>query len=119
MGITLRIVQGLRTFAQQQAIYNQGRTTPGAIVTKARPGQSYHNYGLAIDVVPVKAEKLHWEYDFHKLEPYAEKYGITWGGSWSTPDTDHFELKMGHTWKELLAKQESKDFIPDTTYINL
>src|SRR5690349_7601657 len=64
LGITLVVVQGLRTWAQQQAIYDQGRTKPGEIVTKAKPGQSYHNYGLAIDAVPYKADSktLDWNY---------------------------------------------------------
>lgn len=121
LALTLRIVQGLRTFAQQQAIYNQGRTTPDSIVTKAKPGQSYHNYGLAIDVVPVikNGRELDWEYDFDKLEPSAIKYGITWGGTWKSPDRDHFELTMGHNWRELLEKYNAKDFIQGTNYVNL
>lgn len=48
-GIVIRVTQGLRTYAEQDAIYQQGRTTPGPIVTKAQAGSSYHNYGLAID----------------------------------------------------------------------
>lgn len=45
----VRIVQGFRSFPEQQALYNQGRTTPGPRVTAAKAGQSYHNYGLAVD----------------------------------------------------------------------
>lgn len=41
----------LRTIKEQDELYAQGRTKPGAIVTYARGGQSYHNYGLAIDIV--------------------------------------------------------------------
>jgi peptidoglycan LD-endopeptidase CwlK len=44
-------VSGYRSFSEQAKIYFQGRTTPGAIVTNARPGFSCHNYGIAIDVV--------------------------------------------------------------------
>ena len=50
-GIDLRAISGRRTCAQQDQLYAQGRTAPGNIVTKARCGQSAHNYGLAIDVV--------------------------------------------------------------------
>ena len=46
-----RFTHTLRTFAEQDALYAQGRTKAGSIVTKARGGQSYHNYGLAIDIV--------------------------------------------------------------------
>src|ERR1043165_556102 len=44
-----RFTQTLRTFEEQNALYAQGRTKPGQIVTNAKGGQSYHNYGLAID----------------------------------------------------------------------
>jgi hypothetical protein len=42
-------VQGVRTFAEQDALYAQGRTRKGLRVTNAKGGQSYHNYGLAAD----------------------------------------------------------------------
>lgn len=121
LNITLRVVQGLRTFAQQQAIYDQGRTTPGAIVTKAKAGQSFHNYGIAADIVPVikNGTALDWEYAFEKLVPFAAKYGITWGGHFPSPDRDHFELKLGHTWQDLLAMKQAGDVIASTEYVNL
>lgn len=40
---------GTRTMAEQAALYFQGRTAPGKIVTNARPGMSLHNYGIAVD----------------------------------------------------------------------
>lgn len=121
LDITIRIVQGLRTWAQQTAIYNQGRTTPGNVVTKAKAGQSYHNYGLAADVVPFKADgvTLDWEYDFRKLVPFAIKYGITWGGYFISPDRDHFENKMGYVWQDLQVMYEDGKFIPGTQYVNI
>lgn len=42
-------IEGFRDPDRQQVLWNQGRVTPGDIVTNARPWQSYHNYGLAID----------------------------------------------------------------------
>lgn len=64
-GYDLRITQGLRTMAEQQALYNQGRTKPGVIVTNAKPGESYHNFGKAFDVcfnglVPYPNDDAHW-----------------------------------------------------------
>jgi peptidoglycan L-alanyl-D-glutamate endopeptidase CwlK len=50
-GVTFEVLSGLRSYAQQAALFAQGRTKPGKIVTNARPGSSWHNYGLAIDVV--------------------------------------------------------------------
>ncbi|HVG34723.1 MAG TPA: peptidoglycan-binding protein, partial [Pyrinomonadaceae bacterium] len=46
-GMQIEVVQGLRTFAEQDALFAQGRTKPGKVVTNARGGQSNHNYGLA------------------------------------------------------------------------
>ena len=71
LNIKLRVTQGLRTFPEQQALYNQGRTSPGKKVTNAKPGQSYHNYGLAIDVVRMDGDKPDWGYDLSKLVPMA------------------------------------------------
>ena len=46
-----RFAYTLRTFAEQDVLYAQGRSKPGKVVTNAKGGQSYHNYGLAIDIV--------------------------------------------------------------------
>lgn len=39
-------------------LYAQGRTTPGKIVTNAKPGQSAHNFGLAVDLAPLKTARV-------------------------------------------------------------
>ena len=49
--VICRFSHTLRTFAEQEALYEKGRTKPGSVVTFARGGQSYHNYGVAIDIV--------------------------------------------------------------------
>jgi len=36
----IRIVQGLRTFEEQDALYAQGRSKPGNIVTNSRGGET-------------------------------------------------------------------------------
>lgn len=90
-------MQGARNFAAQQQTYDQGRTAPGAIVTKARPGDSYHQYGLAFDVVPLAYENAKdwnpsgslWE----QIGAIGEGLGLTWGGRWLSPDAPHFELR--------------------------
>ncbi len=116
--ITLRISQGFRTFKEQQDRYNQGRITIGKIVTNAKAGQSFHNYGLAIDLVIVKQNKtIDWNFDYKKLLKIAEKYGIHWRGSFS--DNDHFELTFGYKWKQLLDKYYRKDFIKNTEFVNI
>src|ERR1700739_4454934 len=59
--VILRVTQGLRTWDEQQALYDSGRTTPGPIVTEAPAGYSYHNFGLAVDVVPMVALAPDWD----------------------------------------------------------
>lgn len=60
--IPIRVVQGLRTWAAQLVLWSQGRDSqgriidPAQVVTHARPGSSYHNYGLAVDVAPFSAD---------------------------------------------------------------
>ena len=60
VGLDILVTCTLRTQAEQQALYAQGRTAPGHIVTNAQAGQSAHNYGLALDFVPVIYGKPEW-----------------------------------------------------------
>lgn len=121
LGITIRVTQGLRTFEEQQKLYDQGRTEPGKIVTKAKPGSSYHQYGLAVDLVEVIDNGVDWEYDMSKLVPFAEKYGIQWGGNFpgTFKDHPHFEKHFGINWRQLLLLYEAKKFIPGTEYVTI
>lgn len=110
-GIELKITFGMRTFAEQQVLYDQGRTKPGKIVTKAKPGQSFHNYGLAIDVVPIVNGKADWESKlWQKIGQIGKACGFSWGGDWqSFKDLPHFEFPKNTNYKILLAlKNEGK-----------
>jgi D-alanyl-D-alanine dipeptidase len=118
LNITLRVVQGFRTMKQQDAIYQQGRTTPGPIVTHSPAGASYHNYGLAVDVALMKDDgSIDWSFDDRKLLPYSNKYALKWGGNWS--DKPHFEKNFGFNWRVLLSKYQAKDFITGTEFVNI
>jgi len=48
-GVHPYIDQTYRTFAESDKLYAQGRTEPGQIISNAKAGQSWHNYGLALD----------------------------------------------------------------------
>ena len=50
--VSLQVTQGLRTWGQQNVLWEQGRTTAGPIVTNAPAGYSSHNFGYAVDIVP-------------------------------------------------------------------
>lgn len=135
--MAIRVVQGLRTIDEQNALYAQGRTKPGPIVTKAVGGKSYHNYGLAIDFAILKDtdnngnfETLSWntKEDFDKdgkkdwMEVVAvfKKYGWVWGGDFqSIPDAPHFEKSFGHKVSDLLALYKAGKRIAGTPYVIL
>lgn len=121
LGVTLRIVQGLRTIEEQNNLYAQGRTAPGKIVTNAKGGSSYHNYGLAIDLVEItKSGAANWNFGYKKLVKFADKYGFYWGGNFkSIVDKPHFEKTFGLNWRTMLDKYSRKDFIKGTKYINI
>jgi len=98
-GTYLLAVSGLRTADQQNALYAQGRTAPGHIVTNARAGYSMHNYGLAADIVPYlsgPSGALNWDANtpqFRAMVAALEAQSLVWGGDWtSIPDFDHFQM---------------------------
>lgn len=64
---------GFRSFTDQNKLYALGRTQPGKIVTFAKEGQSYHNYGLAFDWVPLREVPKNagfWESDWDNEKAY-------------------------------------------------
>lgn len=102
LGIALRVTQALRTIGEQDALYAQGRTTPGKKVTNARGGYSFHNFGLALDVVIIRDGKAIWEILPKKVVDIAKQEGFAWGGDWkSFKDYPHFEMTFGKTLQEL------------------
>lgn len=121
-GIHPIITQTLRTFEEQAEIYAQGRTKPGSIVTKSKPGQSYHNYGLALDFALQVNGKLQWEVnsDWMIVVSKFKDHGFDWGGDWPKfKDSPHFENRLGKNWRELLVMYNDKKFIPGTIYLDI
>lgn len=117
-----RFSHTLRTIEEQNALYAKGRTAPGNKVTNAKGGQSFHNYGLAIDIVLLKDtdgngtyETASWETnvdfdgdgksDWMEVVDVFERYGWEWGGRWTKfPDKPHFQKTFGKTTAQLLAQ---------------
>lgn len=107
-GVKWIVTSGRRTMAQQQALYDQGRTTPGQIVTKAPPGSSAHNFGYAVDLVPLnKVGEAWWNCPdryWKMLGELCEGMHLVWGGNFSTiVDKPHVESPA---WR--IAKAEWK-----------
>jgi len=110
---------GTRTIAEQDAVYAQGRTAPGTtakdIVTQAPGGKSYHNYGLAFDVVGLNPDGKtpNWEIPFERYAPLAKERGFEWGGNWKDdPDRPHFQRTYGYTTEELRKMIDSGNTYP-------
>ena len=96
-GLGICIVSGLRTYAEQAALYAQGRSKAGKIVTNAEPGESYHNFGLAFDfAVMMKSGALVWDPehpDWKGFVRLAKDGGFAWGGDWTSfRDYPHLQL---------------------------
>jgi peptidoglycan L-alanyl-D-glutamate endopeptidase CwlK len=147
--IAVRVTQGFRTFPEQDHLYALGRTIKnpdgydarkkplGNIVTKAKSGSSFHNYGLAIDFAILYDkdrngvyEEISWSMvrdgdldgiaDWTEIKDVFLALGFSWGGNWRTfKDYPHVEMTFGFTYKDLLTRYRKKDFIPGTEYINL
>jgi peptidoglycan L-alanyl-D-glutamate endopeptidase CwlK len=105
MGCDYIMIAGNRTWAEQDALFAQGRTAPGNIVTKARGGSSNHNFGIAADFGvfagkaylddsnPRRASAVHKACAFH-----AASCGLEWGGDWQRfRDEPHYEIQTGLT----------------------
>jgi peptidoglycan L-alanyl-D-glutamate endopeptidase CwlK len=97
--IQIRVVQGFRTYPEQDALYAQGRTTPGGIVTYARGGWSNHNFGMAVDCVPDTVWGEPWSPDwdgtdvhYAKMVAAGQQLGLVAGAEWHMHDYPHFQL---------------------------
>lgn len=101
MGYCCGVFSGLRNFDQQNKLYAQGRTEPGKIVTNAKGGESFHNYGLAVDVVFLDNGNWSWDekHEWRLLGELGKSFGLHWGGVWN--DKPHFERNYGYTLPEL------------------
>jgi hypothetical protein len=101
LGHPVRLVEGFRSIDRQNALYAQGRTTPGAIVTNAKGGESLHNYGVAVDYVFRKEGYNASDALWKKLGDVGKSYGFEWGGDWvGFVDRPHFQLTLGHPFKD-------------------
>lgn len=91
------VVQGVRTQAEQDALYARGRTAPGQIVTWTR--KSRHIGGAAVDLAAWVDGKASWQTKHYQGLAKAVKQAamqltvpIEWGGDWKRKDWGHFEL---------------------------
>ena len=93
-GVTIKIICGTRTFAEQDELYRQGRDLPGPKVTNARGGQSNHNFGVAWDIGVFENGQYRDESpSYAKVGGIGKGLGLEWGGDWTSfPDEPHFQI---------------------------
>lgn len=94
---------GLRTFEEQSALFAQGRTTPGKIVTRAKAGESPHNYGCASDWIIWENETPLWlgasDQRWKNYFSACDKVGVKKGHEFG--DNPHNELPLSISWIEV------------------
>lgn len=123
-GIEIAITSGFRSSAEQDRLYRQGRQDAGNIVTHARGGQSYHNYGLAIDFALRDGSDILWDTekdgngngrsDWTEVVELAKDLGFDWGGDWENfPDYPHLQMDFGYTLRQLRHGKFPQDSVTE------
>ncbi len=115
-GVDLLITSTFRDAESQNALYAQGRTVPGRIVTNARAGQSFHNFRVAFDVVPLRDGKPVWGTKgedlalWHQVGAIGESLGLEWAGRWKRfREFPHFQYTAGLTLADFRAGKKLED----------
>lgn len=105
--IDVLVTSTYRDNESQAALYAQGRSAPGKIVTNANAGESFHNYRCALDVVPLINGKADWsgtDSTWQKMAQLGKAAGLEWAGDWkSFKEYAHFQYTGGLTLSDLKA----------------
>ena len=108
-GIDLLVTSTYRDNESQDALYAQGRTTEGRIVTNAKGGESFHNYRCAIDVCPLVNGKPDWDGShpvWTTIGELGEQSGLEWAGKWiHFKEMAHFQYTGGLSLAELKERK--------------
>lgn len=115
-GIDLLVTCTVRDVQAQNALFAHGRTraqldraglteiepAPGPILTNAKGGDSFHQYGVALDVVPLRAGKPVWGTAgadrelWERVGRIGEARGLEWAGRWKRMrEFPHFQFTGG------------------------
>lgn len=102
-GFPVAVFESFRSLDRQGQLYNQGRTTPGKIVTNAKAGRSWHNYGLAVDIALYDDGRWSWDFKPSEIAKFFESDKLIWGGTFKNFDGPHYEWKLKPTLEQALA----------------
>jgi peptidoglycan LD-endopeptidase CwlK len=112
-GIVIVITDDFRSTQDQDRLYEKGRSAAGSIVTYAKGGESYHNFGLAIDfAIKTPSGDVIWDMnydgnqngkaDWSEVVDLAKTLGFEWGGDWTQfKDYPHLQMNFGLTLADL------------------
>ena len=115
-GFDILITSTYRDAESQNALYAQGRTKKGLIVTNAKAGESFHNYRLAFDIVPLRGGKPVWGTKgidlklWKDIAKIGKACGLEWAGDWKgkLQEMAHFQYTQGLTLKDLQSGKTIK-----------
>lgn len=111
-GIDLLVTSTYRDYESQNALYAQGRTTQGPIVTNAKGGQSFHQFKCAVDVVPIVNGKCVWDTSlpiWATVAKLGKEVGLDWAGDWvHFKEIAHFQYTGGLSLEDLQKGAEVK-----------
>jgi len=112
-GYVVKFISTTRTYEEQDALYAQGRTKPGPVVTNAKGGQSNHNFGVAWDIgLFLGGEYIDESPVYETLGKIGEKMGLVWGGSWQFEDQPHYQIVQDSELSHIRASFEAgKPFV--------
>lgn len=101
-GIDVLVYCTYRDAEQQDHLYAQGRSRRGKRITNARGWQSWHQYRIAWDAVPMVGGKPMWndKRSYKIMGKVAMDLGIEWAGTWkSFKETAHFQYNPNNRTK--------------------
>jgi peptidoglycan L-alanyl-D-glutamate endopeptidase CwlK len=107
---------GTRTYAEQNALYRQGRFgKSGKVITRARGGCSNHNFGIAWDI-GVFTDMGGYIDEGHQYDQAAHlglSPVIEWGGNWTRfVDRPHYQVLLAAPVADVRLAFESGNPIP-------
>lgn len=114
-GIPVEIFETYRTIERQRHLYAKGRTSAGPKRTNARPGRSWHNYGIAADIVMRDENGYNWDKTnlYVSAAKYFEAQGLYWSGrNQRFVELVHYQLPCSFSIYEVESKRKEKGLMP-------
>lgn len=113
-GVSVRFTSVFRSLGLQGDLYKKYKNG-GPLA--AKPGLSFHNYGLAVDFcLLIDGRAVSWDTsadldgdgvsDWGEVVKVFKAHGWTWGGDWRRKDKPHFQKDLGYKIRTLKSMSE-------------